>query len=538
MSQVIFRVNLQNQSFPLLSGLMGRSVVIPNQDMTEKSKTQSNVQDGNQYLATPQIMYAENVMPTAQGYKSTGFTIVVNPPIGAPVSSMEYVFSVRDIEERKALIGFHYASGNLHVFILTAVTGVWTYITSIALSTFVSITAANADGIPYFCVAGKGIYTVDLVALTFTAATLTYPALTTAASFYAICSSNNYLLLADKYTVYWSSATDSTDFTASLITGSGSGTPNDLAGDIITLSALNNGFVVYSSSNIILSSYSGNSQYPWIFRNANNGAGIYEADNVTTGTDLGTHYAWTSAGLLKITAQGCETIFPEITDYISSGMYETSNWVGTPLGYPVLVNRGTAGRVKIVYIGSRYLCISYSDAVTPNEYIHSLVYDFALKRWGKFNITHVSVFEPDLNLVSPGVVTNAAAISKHTICVMNSVGRIFYVDFASTNGTQASRLIFGRFQLTRTSLLSLLQTEVEARLPGNTAGIGLTARSSLDGKDAYLATKLTSKETSETESFQVYTFPSRVTGKNHLLDVTGMFELVSVVVTCKNQGRR
>ena len=90
-------------------------------------------------------------------------------------------------------------------------------------------------------------------------------------------------------------------------------------------------------------------------------------------------------------------MFPQLTDFIASGISDTSPTVDA---HPTIDYLDEYKEVYAAVISSRYLCVSFgtvSDPL-PNEYpipalTQSFLYDLQLRRWGKLNVDHVQIFE-------------------------------------------------------------------------------------------------------------------------------------------------
>lgn len=543
MGQQVIRMNLQNASFPLLTGLMGKSIVIPGADQTEKSKTQSNVADGNQYLASPQMMYVNNMLPTANGYKSVDQTPVL---AATGRADFEYAFAITDEDENKCLVAFGADHTNLNCYAMKYGESGFSVSSYAWTAKLPNITSAYAGGKNYFCIPGYGVLVYSSGEFRFSPAAITYPSGVVATDIVAICSSNNYLIMATVDTVYWSSTINPEDFTPSLTTGAGSGIPNDLNGRIVSLNPLNNGFVVYTSDNIILSSFSNNTNFPWIFRNANNGAGITSSKHVTSGTDLSYHYAWTSSGMLKVTSMGCEAVFPEVTDFLTTYIYETVGAITSGITNYLIITPERIVKplsVRVRFIGSRYLAIAYGKALTVSDivqkYTQILVYDIAMKRWGKLSVDSVTDLI-ELNFDSTLGLSNSAAIPKDNFGLLLNTGEVRKIRFDTENSPVyyvASGILFGRIALTRTSVSTLLRVEAERQLyNGNVFGTLLPSNTGeFAGMRATIPLQNRHTNTSDTTALD---YACRSTAKEHLLYLSGTMHLSSLVLTFAKHGRR
>jgi hypothetical protein len=166
----------------------------------------------------------------------------------------------------------------------------------------------------------------------------------------------------------------------------GSGIPEDIKGKIVVCLPITNGFIIYCTKNAVGASFSQNVRYPFVFKEVESSAGIASMDHISWQDNANFHYAWTQAGLQKVNKSKAELVFPEISDFLASKKFETFNETTFTLEITKLTSQF---KLKLAIIGRRYFAISYGIT----ELTHVLVYDVALKRWGKLKIDHVAVFE-------------------------------------------------------------------------------------------------------------------------------------------------
>lgn len=539
--QTKFRGNLSAANFPLVSDFMGRSVVIPQYDANFQRRKQFSGDDSDLDIGIPQVYYCHNVMPMGQGFKSIAYKMVVRPVVG--ILNFERVFLAKDPEENKALIGitatggvFIYASGATAWVDITAAAGGWTG------GVF---SVAYANGYTYLCLSKFNTFKVNVLAKTLTPVVFSG---ITMSGIVGICASNNYLICYDTVTVYWSSATNPEDFIPSLVTGSGSGTPQDINGMVVCVLPLGTGYAVYTTTNIILSSYSGNLRYPWIFRQAQNGSGVIKVEHIASDGDQGTNYAWTSAGLLKVTMQGCTTPFPEITDFLSGRIFEDYNSTTDTFESQYLSDQLL---IEVSFVSSRYLVLSYGIT----SLTHALVYDTSLKRWGKLKVDHVAVFElstdaeadmtyeqlaetiyDDYETIAYDEMTtlaNTAAKAKRTVAFMQRDGTVKLAVWDFGNYSAEGVFILGKYQLTRTQTCTLQGLSLESMDTENT-NLAVKVLTTLDGKT--ITGKMTPAEASRGTKIRDYN--CRATGENHSIVIKGAFNLVSVLIILSRGGRR
>src|SRR5258706_2975935 len=101
MAQQIFRLNLRSADFPFLSGLYGRTIVYPQQDMHYIRPNAFSGVDADSNIGIPQMMFCENVMPTTYGYESIDYALTIQGLGGATL--FDQAFYLRDASENRTL---------------------------------------------------------------------------------------------------------------------------------------------------------------------------------------------------------------------------------------------------------------------------------------------------------------------------------------------------------------------------------------------------------------------------------------------------
>jgi hypothetical protein len=546
MAQVQVRANLMAADFPLVSKFQGRTVLFGQSD--QKSSGQEAIAiTGKDNDNSPECYYMENVLPTAHGYKSVAYKALVRSVPGVVFNRL---IPIRDSDIAPFLEqdrGYIATTVDGRTFLLTTIGNtIWTEVTPAGQPAGSSITVATVSGITYICYSYFGVFKADMHTKILISVTLTG---VTAGSIAGIGASNNYLLLHDSSIIYWSSAITPTDFVPSLITGAGSATPASTGGPIVCISPVATGFAVYTSSNIILASFSGNTRFPWIFKEAPNGAGIESVTQVSSAGDDGSNYAWTTSGLLKITLVGATILLPELTDFLSSAMIENYNAQTKTLSTTYLTSKM---HVSISYNSSRYLVISYGISAT--EFSHAIIYDLALKRVGKLAINHVTAFEltvsdagtqltylqtaPLDGTGSTGMTSESfsnlvatPAAPKHTLAFMQSTGIIQLAIEDYNNFNSNGVLLLGKYQLLRNNLVTLQGVSTETIDAANT-NFTISDIVTYDGVTYAPAQALVPASSGEVRQFN-----SRITGLNHSILIEGAFNLVSLILSFSKHGR-
>lgn len=548
MSQIILRANLMAGDFPLCSKFQGNTVLFGQYDQKSAQAAGSNV-TGKDNDEVPEAYYMHNVLPTAHGYKSVAYNTIIYPPLGAGYNFTRIV-ALRDSDELadkdRGYIGI---TADARTFLISTLNTQWTEVTP-AGQPICDVTIATVSGMTYIFYANWGLFWVDMdVNMLVQVTPIGLTQLIT--NIVGITSSNNYLILHDGFTIFWSSPLTPTDFTPSLITGAGSEIPATVGGLIKAIYPVSTGFAVYSTHNIVLSLYTGNTRYPWIFKEANNSSGIDALTDVAPAGDNGTNYAWTAGGLLQVSLSGCTSVIPAATDFLSGALFEDYNPLTKTLSTQYLTSKL---KVQLLFSSTRLLVISYGI----NSLTHCLVYDLILKRAGKLKIPHVSAFEFMMDYTGADVpwkdktllnwnsgihgttgwnqvrrLSSNAAVPRHTLAFVAPDGAIKLAMLDYGNYTSDAVLILGKYQLTRTQLLTLHEVAVETIDNANT-NFKVSAVSVIPEP-----TTVTTNITQLSETFPTAkTYSCRLTGLMHSLIVEGAFNLVSVTFRFSKAGRR
>lgn len=395
MAQNKISLNLSSADFVLSHRFKGPSVLIASQDQNYYQAIGSFAGDTPQRgINIPQVSYCENVVPTAEGYRSIAYRYFIQPPAGAPVSFVR-ILSIFDGEANSALIGY---TVDRKLWIVSAYTGgEWQELDLPLTYSWVDaskVTNTTVRGFSVLCIEGVGTFVINIVASTLTHQTLAGLDDTLIGG---ICASSGYLIAWDTTTVYWSSTEDPFDFVPSLITGAGSTKVDGLKGKIVLCKEIEKGFIIYADVTIISAAYTTSSALPWIFAVLQGGAGIRNIEAVAYDINMASHFVWTSAGFLTVELHQAQLLFPQLTDFIGSGLSDRTE---TYTSYPLIDYSKTDKEVRLAVISSRYLTISFGflgDALPTQfrvpELTQSFIYDSQLKRWGKLNVDHIQIFE-------------------------------------------------------------------------------------------------------------------------------------------------
>lgn len=357
MALIPFRANLNAAEIPFLSSQLGRTVIIPGLDQNSVKSAQFAGSGESLDQGIPQLLYAHNVMPTDFGVQSVGYTKIIDKAVSQSGRLFDQLMTLRDVNE--AIYLFSPAKGDC-----------WTYDASFGRwkSTFQltpaftgrHVSKSSINGRSFVCFEKRGFFeyskaTQGLVEVNM-AGLVNEEIL-------GITNSGNYNIAYTVDTLLWSSLTDETDFVPSLSTGAGSAIPQDLKGPIVCVLPVSGGMIIYTTKNIVVGLATNNARFPFNFKEIANGGGLSTSEHASFENGLGTHYAWTSAGLQKITTSAAETVFPAATDFLAGRRIEEFDEETLDFITYLLT---TDIRIKLTFLESRYLVISYGAQLGSN----------------------------------------------------------------------------------------------------------------------------------------------------------------------------
>jgi hypothetical protein len=527
MSQIVYRGNLSVKAFPLLTDFQGRTVIVSGQDNTF-NRSLTSPEDVDKDVGIPIVYYCHNVLPAPYGFNSVGYEEVFQKlnniessfsqikllrsnPISASVDGPRLYFAARPS-------GTHYtfALGN----------NAWSPIlTNIPYNASTVISYATVQGITYIFFSNIGCYKYNSASNTLVPVTLTG---LVAANIIGITTYQGYTIAYDQNSVYWSSVldidytTNSIDFTPSLLNGAGNIRPEGARGPITIVLAATFGLSIYTTSNIVSAVYSGNSRYPFNFREVVSSGGCTSSDLVAYDGNTGSQYAYTTSGLQLVSATGTQTVFPEVTDFLAGQDFEDFDDVILKFTAATLTS---PMKKKITSVADRYLIFSYG----VSELTHALVYDMTQKRFGKLKITHSDCFEYEY--LDP----NQADAPRRSIAFLKKDGSISILNPSVTFSNSRGVILLGKFQYVRSRLMSLEALDIQTVHPNQSAqAYDLVSQT---GGTVESLVRHSGYETSVSgQSQRTYLFHK--TGVNHSILLVGGFFLSSFVLTFHVHGRR
>lgn len=511
MADITWRANLAARKFPLLSSKQARTVIVRGQDqnyipqLTDKENIVSDI-------SVPQLYFAENIVPTVQGYQSVGFQqfVAAKPSVGA----ISKAFVVRNETEDTAVIGFDSVTGTFYSLAYGG--SEWVEVDSIAAAVGKQVSVAHVSGTTYIMVEGYNCYKYNFSTGNLDVVTLTG---LTIADIICIAGSNGYLLAFSKDAVAWSSTIDPTDFVASLSTGAGGGNIEDSRGSVVTVVKTYSGITVFTTQNAVAGVYSGNPRYPFNFSEVVGSGGLSDPDYVAYYSNSAAVFAYTTSGLQSISARQATPIYPDITDFLSGQVIETFDHATNTI---TSQNTGVMQK-KLTLVADRYLVISYGSDSSP-MLTHAIVIDTALNQYGKLRVDHRDVF--DFSLYDQTVYETP----KKSIGIIGNQGSLNVVDFTFSTPNHNAVAILGKYQYVRSRLLQLQGVEVD-NCYSNFSCYDIP---SIDGKN--FLTPIAGYELINDGLFRSYNFHN--TALNHSMLFKGTMDLTTLSLTFNIGGAR
>lgn len=427
--KITYRGNLASQSFPFLSTQQPLTVIYGAQDQAfTRSYVEKNIPDRD--LNVAQAYYVENCLPTVQGFLSVGFDKVTNfiTDLGA--------FQAFQVDLPSGEVGY-LINTILGLYLATESSSDWVgFLVKTSPSSRISV--CKCQGVTYICVANEGVWKINSSNIA-EAVTLTGLDMTT---IIFLSSYSGYLLASQEDSFLWSSVTDPTDFTPSLATGSGGGTVEAAKGNITGLYPTASGVFISCEFNIVYAAYSNNDRYPFVLREIPDVGGVASSDQAAYSDLSDQLYVYTSSGLQSVTpSAGGQQVFPEATDFLQTGILEYYDFI---TGKVLSTQSSSPLVVKLTQVADRYIVISFGE--TTSNMSGSIVYDTAIKKWGRIVYPHVVCFSGHV----VGDKTNAV-LSQFSF--MDTTGEISVLNphAASVNGV----VLLGKFNYVRQKFLRL-----------------------------------------------------------------------------------
>lgn len=551
--KIPFRVNLSATIFPFYSRLHGRTVIIPRIDQNV-DRININRQDADKDSGIPQVYFMENVIPTDYGFSSVGYKKVVNAI--SSTAKLQFLLTLKDTDGTSflyALVIDPATPSNSGDYKLTvnASTSVWQQVVAkpaLQLSDITedyTVTQSFVQGQQFLCFYKTGF--VIWNGTTFTPATFNG---LTPENIKGILSVGSYNIAYDDQAIYWSSLADPTDFVPSLATGAGAIVPSDLKGPIVVCRPLKEGFLIYTTNNVVSATLTDSVEAPFYFREVSGSVGISKAAVPAELENTPSHIVATALGVQQIDKSNAKVIFPEVADFIGNRIIEYYDPVQKKFIEDIVLDEHFLFRVTSVT--SRYLLASFGRKST--NFTHALFYDYSLNKWGRLKFPHAFIVLWPYNVeylpylwLTPGTKSwedypdwtwndaNFTALagaksSKQLIAFVQEDGEIYIVSNEFPSIERSGIFILGKYQVDRRYFTSLLDISVEC--VNKFASFDTQILSSVDGSN--IATVISPYLKSKTDYTRDYL--CKAVALNHSICFIGAFDLSSVILTCRLSG--
>jgi hypothetical protein len=268
--------------------------------------------------------------------------------------------------------------------------------------------------------------------------------------------------------------------------------------------------------------YSGNSRYPFNFREIIASGGCTSADLISYDSNTGNQYAYTTSGLQTLTATATQTVFPDVTDFLAGATFEDFDETTLTFSEQNLV---LPMQKKLTSVADRYLIFSYG----VSSLTHAIVYDMAEERFGKLKAPHVDCFEYEY--FDPGL----ADSPRKSIAFLQSDGTIKIVNPSVAFSASKGVILLGKFQYVRSRTLTLEEVIMQNVYQNQSCLCYDLVSQSGGASESQIAVPGYDKSVSG-ESQKVFKFHK--TGVNHSILFVGGFYLASLQLSFHIAGRR
>ena len=525
MGQIAYRANLSAKSFPFITDFQGQTIVVPGPDNTF-NRSLTSTEDQDKDVGIPTIFYCHNVLPAPYGFNSVGYEQLIPALANVTTFSSAKILRSNSISATVSGPKFYFApqqSGTHYVFLVGG--AAWVPVSgSVPYTATTIITYATVQGISYIYFSNIGCYKYDSATNTLILVTLSG---LVAANIVGLTAYQGYTVAYDTNNIYWSSvldilySTNSVDFVPSLTTGAGNIRPEGARGAITVVEPATFGIAVYTASNVVSAVYSGNSRYPFNFKEVVASGGCTNGDFITYDANTGNQYAYTTSGFQTITATATQTVFPELTDFLAGQDFEDFDETTLTFNQSVLT---APMKKKLSSIADRYMVISYGIS----SLTHAIVYDMTQKRYGKLKLDHKDCFE--FEYLDPAL----ADAPRRSIAFLKPNGQVVVLNPSVTFGQSKGVILLGKYQYVRERLLQLEEVTMQTVHPNQSAT--LYALTSITGGTLDSTKRTQGYESSVSGQF-MRTYNFDVVGVNFSLLIVGGFFLSSLSMKFHIHGK-
>lgn len=512
------RGNLLNSTFPFLTDLWGQSIMMYSLD----EQTSQN---------TPQIFYADNIIPTTAGYQTVGldskiaslgvvefdYVLPITYPIAGIIANINCLFApnvgaipgATYVNDPQSVPGGWITNNIPGGFPIPTQPNRWSYA---FVNGVTYIYAANIGCLKYDPSLSPRLQIVVLTGLN-------------ASDIIGICEANGYMIAWDSSTIFNSSTVNPTDFIPSLVTGAGSEGINEAKTNIVFCATISGGFLIYCDQNVVQANYTGNINFPFKFQEIPGSGGVSIQHQITYRANASGQYAWTTKGLQRFSiGSDAQDIAPQATEFLTCGYYETID-INTLQISRVAVNTATFNP-KVNLICEQYLFISYGKA--NGQFTRALVYDTLLNKWGRLVVNHVDIFEFLVDMTA-GLRTLPQA--RNRVGILQNDGTTYVLDFQMVNSDDGQSIllpavmILGRFQLQRNKGVYHQRTELQNLFSSELGGLEVNVIPSYNGRSLEPSVNISAPSNIIQSDSGYIQMGGKIYGKNICIAVQGEFQI-------------
>lgn len=537
MAQQYVRLALGSAIYPFYTDAGGRTIDVPQLDQNFDRFNAANTTPDK---GVPQVFYLHNVLPIAGGFQSIAYTPTIEGLSG--VTNFDSCYSIQDFDMFEGQEGpralFSPSNGRNYVF--KPEVGVWEQNNPLdpLQDDGLLVSVADVRKETFIFYEKRALYS-------YVAGNITERPIAGLDPVFClgICEANGYLILFSRTEVFWSSITDPTNFDPLSRTGAGGGLLQQAKGEIRYAVHMPDGFIVFCERNAVGATYTGNVDYPFIFKEVSGSGGSSNPYDVAFQSSLPFFPGKTSSGVQQIDINRAIATMPEVSDFLTSGLFEDFDEVTDTFSVD---NVGGQVAVRFSAIANRFIVISYG--LNFPDFTHAIVYDMELNRYGKLKIRHRHAFEYvpaqtigaltysqlDTTTIQSlqGTPTRyvdffdtikTVAVAKNNVAFLQEDGKILLLDFNILNPLSNGVFIIGKYQHVRNNTIYHQISEVETlRFPDR---VTLSILPTRDGSNFLPAVPATRTHAGPKGS----RWAARVSGLNYSLLLKGSYNLTTIV---------
>ena len=534
MATLTYRLNTSQTSFPFISTMFGRSILQRNREDSNLplGRPMSELNDDRD-IGLPSIIYMHNMMPTSQGFMGVEYKIA-QESIGPVLAYIEVTGTLGDkdiifIQSGKIRV---FSSGAMQPYQLIDLD---LYSTVATVKGKTAIFSTKHKKLYYYNqfsklleeVTPKGLVLHDIIGVT---------------------SLGPHLILYSTVTLYRSSVYDLLDFTPSLSNVSGSDLILDQTTHIIRIVENALGLFIYTKSECIAATLTGDTAFPIQYRVLENFEGVRNFYDIEG--SIFPNIVTTPSGIFSVGKDVNPTLM-DAYEFLSNNILEeyvgdtgeqvlnaAQDWFGpdttlvnTSSGFVGLLQFRTKFPIKysVKVIDYRYLCVSYGLG-DSNSYNWIIFQDLYMKRWGKLRIPHTHLIQFTPSSLDTGIGIGIITTNGTIVYPTNDCGD-FDVGGCCADTDNSPVAIYARLESVRGSYVTLESVTADFVVE---PVIELQLLNSINGHtwDSYNYPKLVASYRGHRK------WASRITGLGLGFILKGRFNLSTIQVTINSGGVR